>query len=300
MSGGLIVLKPVEVTPAMLTSNIPENDHPGYAPASTYAADVRVIYGHFVYQSLQANNKGNQPDVSSTWWVKVGPTNLWKAFDRSHTTQTVGSQAMWFEIAGSEVRSAIALLNLTGVSSIRVQVTDPNFGKLYDKSEEMLSAQAQSNWYSWFFGKRTTRKDWRALDLPSYPNATIRIDLVGAGPIGVGVILVGDQIVLGDGVRFGLRMGIRDYSRKEADQWGEVALQQRAFSRTRSFSFRIKNEQLDEVEQLLSGLRATPVLWIPSSNTWDSPNVYGWYSSFDLILQYATHSDCSLDIEGLA
>lgn len=296
---GLIVLRPVEVTPALLTSNIPENDYPAYAAATTYQADARVIHGHSVYESLQASNKGQQPDISPKWWVKVGPTNLWKAFDRSHSTQTVGNQFMWFEIAGTEVRSGIALLNLTGVSDIRVQVIDPNFGLLYDRSETMLSAQAQSNWYSWFFGKRTTRKDWRALDLPSYPNAKIRIELAGAGPIGVGVILVGDQVMLGEGAEFGLRMGIRDYSRKETDQWGEVTLQQRAFSKTRSFNLSIKNDQLDEVEQLLSELRATPALWIVSTH-WDSPNVYGWYSSFDLILQYARYSQCSIDIEGFA
>lgn len=296
---GLIVLKPVDVTPAMLTSGVPENDHPAYAPDTAYAADARVIHGHSVYQSLQAANAGHQPDVSPTWWVRVGATNLWKAFDRVHSSQTEGNLSMWFEISGTQVRSAVALLNLSGVSNVRVRVTDPVFGLLYDRSEQMLSAQAQSNWYSWFFGKRQTRKDWRALDLPSYPNASVRIELSGAGPIAVGVILVGDQIILGEGVQQGLRMGIRDYSRKETDQWGEVTLQQRAFSKTRSLSLLLKNEQLDEVDDLLSGLRAAPVLWIASSR-WDSPNVYGWYSSFDILLQYANHSECSIDIEGLS
>nr|WP_315540201.1 carbohydrate-binding protein [uncultured Comamonas sp.] len=294
---GLIVLRPVEVTPAMLTSNISENDYPAYVAATTYQADARVIHGHSVYQSLQAGNKGQQPDISPTWWVKVGPTNLWKAFDRSHSTQTVGNQSMWFEIAGTEVRSGIALLNLTGVSDIRVQVIDPNFGKLYDRTQMMLSAQAQSNWHSWFFGKRTTSKNWRALDLPSYPNAMIRIDLEGAGPIGVGVILVGDQLDLGEGVEFGLRMGIRDYSRKETDPWGEVTLQKRGYSKTRAFNLVINNNRVDEVEQLLSELLATPAMWIVSDR-WDSPNVYGWYYGFEVLLQYATESLCSFDIEG--
>lgn len=296
---GLIVLKPVEVTPDMLVSSVPENDCPAYAPATTYAADVRVIHGHAVYQSLQAANTGHQPDVSPTWWVKVGPTNLWKAFDRSHSSQTTADQLMWFEISGTEVRSAVALLNLSGVSKVRVRVTDPVYGLIYDRSEEMLSAQAQSNWYSWFFGKRQTRKDWRAMDLPSYPNATIRIELTGAGPVGVGVILVGDQITIGEGVQQGLRMGIRDYSRKETDQWGDVTLKQRAFSKIRSMNLLLKNEQLDEVDDLLTSLRASPVLWV-SSSRWDSPNVYGWYSSFDILLQYANHSECSIDIEGLS
>lgn len=296
---GLIVLNPVEVTPAILASSVPEDDYPVYNPATTYAADARVIHGHSVFQSLQAANTGHQPDISPTWWVRVGPTNLWRAFDRSHTTQTVADRAMWFEISGSEVRSALALLNLSGVSEVRVVVTDLQYGQLYEQTVAMLSAQAQSNWYSWFFGKRQTRQDLRLLDLPSYPNATIRIELTGLSLIGVGVILVGDQITIGEGVQQGVRMGIRDYSRKETDQWGEVMLQQRAYSKTRSLSLVLKNDQLDEVERQLTDLRATPVLWI-ATGRFDSPNVYGWYSSFDILLQYTRYSECTIDIEGLS
>lgn len=296
---GLIVLNPVEVTPAILASSVPEDDYPAYNPATTYAADARVIHGHSVFQSLQAANTGHQPDISSTWWVRVGPTNLWKAFDRSHTTQTVAYQTMWFEISGGEVRSALALLNLSGVSEVRVIVTDLQYGHLYERTIVMLSAQAQSNWYSWFFGKRQMRQELRLLDLPSYPNATIRIELTGLAMIGVGVILVGDQITIGEGVQQGMRMGIRDYSRKETDQWGEVMLQQRAFSKTRSLSLLLKNAQLDEVERQLTDLRATPVLWI-ATDRFDSPNVYGWYSSFDILLQYTRYSECTIDIEGFS
>lgn len=296
---GLIVLRPVEVTDAMLNSSVPEDDYPAYNPSTTYEADARVIHGHLVFQSLQAENTGHEPVTNATWWVQVGPVNRWKAFDRSHSTQTMATDSMWFEISGTQVRSAVALLNLSGVAEVRIVVTDPNYGRLYDRSETLLSAQAQSNWYSWFFGKRTTKKDWRAMDLPSYPNAVVRIELTGIGPIGVGVILLGDQIEIGEGVQQGVRMGIRDYSRKETDQWGEVTLQQRAFSKTRSLSLLLKNSQLDEVDDLLAGLRATPVLWILASR-WDSPNVYGWYSSFDILLQYANHSECTIDIEGFA
>ena len=296
---GLIVLKPVDVTPAMLASSVAEDDYPAYDADETYAADARVIHGHFVYQSLQADNIGHQPDVNATWWVQVGPTNRWKAFDRSHSTQTTAINSMWFEISGTQVRSAVAMLNLSGVASIKVTVTDPQYGLLYEREETLLSAQAQSNWYSWFFGVRKTKTEWRALDLPSYPNAVIRIELEGVGPIGVGVILVGDQVTIGEGVQRGARMGIRDYSRKETDQWGDVVLQKRAYSKTRSFSLVIKNEQLDEVDQLLTDLRASPVLWI-AAERYDSPNVYGWYSSFDILLQYANHSECNIDIEGLS
>ena len=112
-----------------------------------------------------------------------------------------------------------------------------------------------------------------------------------------GVILLGDQKRIGEGVHSGVRMGIRDYSRKEVNQWGDVVLQQRAYSKTRSIQVLLKNDELDGVARLLTSLRSTPLLWIIGKRL-QSPNVYGWYGSFDILIQYANHSECSIDIEG--
>ena len=59
----LTIIKPLEVTPAMLTTDVPEADYPAWVAGTTYAADVRVIYAHKVHQSLQAANTGKQPDT---------------------------------------------------------------------------------------------------------------------------------------------------------------------------------------------------------------------------------------------
>lgn len=84
----LTVVRPWTVTPPMVESSVLEDEYPAYAPEETYAEDARVIHGHFVYQSLQADNIGHQPDENATWWVQLGPTNRMKAFDLSHSTQT--------------------------------------------------------------------------------------------------------------------------------------------------------------------------------------------------------------------
>ena len=296
---GLIVLKPFQVTPESMDSSVPEDDYPAYAAGTTYSEDERVLYLHNIYQSLQAGNTGKTPDTEPLWWVLVGPDNRWRVFDRSHTTQTKANQSMWYEIAPGQVVSALAILNMTGVSSVHVSMTDPDYGLVYDKTFDFPRIQGQSSWHSWFFGKRTAKKDFNTLGLPSYPNATVRVEISGIAEIAVGVILLGEQFSFGEGVRRGMRLGIKDYSRKETDQWGETIFQQRAFSKTRSANITIRNSQLDEVEQFLTGIRATPVLWV-TSQRYDAPNVYGWYSSFEILLEYVNHSTCSIDIEGLS
>jgi hypothetical protein len=294
----LTIIKPLAVTPAMLTTNVPEDDYPAWAAGTTYAADARVIYEHKVYQSLQAANTGKTPSTMAAWWVEVGPTNRWAGFDFSHSTKVRYPTSMFFEVAqGAYPVNAVALLEIEAMRSVRVRLTHPDYGTVYDKTTSLYSIPQESSWYQWFFGERIEQVNFYALDLPTYPGATVRIDCEGIASMAVGVILLGDQKRIGEGVQRGVRMGIRDYSRKEVNQWGDVVLQQRAYSKTRSIQVLLKNDEVDGVDRLLSSLRSTPLLWIIGKQL-QSPNVYGWYGSFEILIAYAQHSECSIDIEG--
>lgn len=295
----LTIVKPLAVTPAMLQTNVPENDHPVWAPGTTYAADVRVILDHKIYQSLQAANTGKVPGSAQDWWVEVGPTNRWAGFDFSHSTKVRQADSMWFEIAqGAAAVNAVALLEIEAMRSVRVRLTHPGYGTVYDKTTSLYSIPEEANWYQWFFGERVEQVNFYALDLPTYPGATVRIDCEGIADMAAGVILLGDQKQIGEGVLSGVRLGLRDYSRKETNQWGDVVLQQRAYSKTRSLQLLLKNSEVDHVDRLLASLRATPLLWLLSQRM-QAANVFGWYGSFEILIQYANYSECSIDLEGL-
>lgn len=294
----LTVVRPWAVTPPMVESSVLEDEYPAYAPEETYAEDARVIYRHFVYQSLQADNIGHQPDESATWWVQLGPTNRMKAFDLSHSTQVRFSESAWFEITTGKAVNAVALLAIDGLRFVRIRVIDPVYGAVYDKTTTLRTHPNSSGWYPWTFGERRERKAFYALDLPSYRTAKVRIDIEAAADAGIGVILVGQQEQIGLGVLQGVRMGIRDYSRKTTNEWGEVELLKRGFARTRSLQVLCENRQLDNIDRLLSDLRATPLLWL-LSNKLEQANVYGWYSDYDIGIQYSRHCELSLNLEGL-
>jgi hypothetical protein len=299
MTNSLQLVKATAITPAMLTAtDVPEADYPAYAAGTTYAAAARVIVvaDHKVYQSLQAANTGNTPSASPTWWVEVGPTNRWKAFDLSSSTATVQASSLYYELTTGSAINAVALLNITGVTSVRIRVTDPVFGVVYDKTTSLISAPADTGWWAWFFGARSQPSQFLALDLPSYPSAVVRIDLVGA--ISVGVIMLGQVKSFGLGVSAGARVGIQDYSRKERNEWGDTVLVQRAFAKRASFSLLLSNTELDSLQAALTEVRATPCLWV-ASESYVATVVFGFYSDFEINIAYRANSECTLNIEGL-
>lgn len=294
----LVVVNPMLVMPGMLHSSVPEDDFPVWDASTTYAADVRVVHSNQVWQSLRDGNAGKQPADNATWWVLIGPTNLWKAFDLSPSTKTRFSGSAWFEITPGRAVNSVALLEFDGLRSVRVRAIDPAYGTVYDKTTVLWSTPGASGWYPWTFGDRRELRNFHALDLPSYRGATIRIDIEAASDAGIGVILVGQQQSIGMGVLAGMQMGMRDYSRKEVDQWGEVILKQRGYTRNRRISLKVASSDIDNVDRKLSGMRATPALWIISEK-FDRANVYGWFSDYEIVIQYSSDIEISISIEGL-
>lgn len=298
---GLMLVKPVSVTPAMLkATDVPETDYAAWSGATTYAAGDRVIVvsTHKIYESLQAGNLNHDPVTQATWWIEVSPTNRWKAFDLSSSTRTAQASAMYFEIAPGSAVNAAAVINCVGVREVRYRLTDPSFGLVYDQAHEMTSIPSESSWYEWLFSERVERSQNIDFDLPTYPNATLRVDLTGTSNMAVGVILIGQNKAIGRGVLAGASVGIRDFSRKERNDYGDTELVVRAFARRASFVVVIDNDDLDEVTDLLASVRATPCLWVGSTRR-AAATVFGFYNEFDIVIPYAYHSECSIDLEGL-
>jgi hypothetical protein len=297
----LRVIKSITMTDGMLTAtSVPENDHAAWSSGTTYALGDNVILTstHKIYESLQDGNTGNNPANSPLWWVEVSPINRWKLFDLSNTTQTKLGTSDYYEITPGQAINAMALINISGILTVRVRLTDPSFGLVYDKTADLTFVPSESSWYAWFFEPRIEQNQFVVEDIPSYPNATLRIDVTSSGTAYIGAFIFGSVRSIGIGVHQGVRLGIQDYSRKERNEWGDVVLMQHAFASRASMQTLIENRQLDNVYRLLSDLRATPCLWIGSDRI-GSLSIFGFYNNFDINIAYATYSDCTIDIEGL-
>lgn len=299
MSQILKVIKSITVTDAILTAtSVAEADHATWLVGTTYALGDRVILNHLIYESLQASNTGKAPATETLWWAEVSATNRWKLFDLSSTTQTLIDAADYYEMTPGQAVNALALVNISGVLTVRVRLTDPSFGVVFDQTADLADVPSESSWYAWFFEPRTEQTQFVVSDLPSYPNATLRVDLTSSGAAYVGAMVFGTQRSIGMGVQQGLRLGLQDYSRKERNDWGDTVLVQRAYAKRATVSMLLSNAELDNAYNLLVDLRATPCLWLISDN-YTSLSLFGFFSNFEITIAYAQYSDVSLDLESL-
>lgn len=308
-ANALVIVPPLEITDSILivgsppATNVPENDHAEWSSVTTYAAGDRVILTstHKIYESLQSGNVNKNPVTEALFWVEVGPTNRWAVFDTSVSTQTAQSTNITYTLEPGIAINSLAILNLTDADEINIQITSPSSGSpgiVYTETVDLGLTSPFSDWYNWFFGIRSRPSQYIVTNLPIYTDGIFEIEILGGTDLAVGVILIGQQQRFGRGIRLGARVGIQDYSRKETSEFGETILVQRAFAKKANFDLFIDKAEVDTLQIYLSALRATPALWIGSTE-YESTTVFGFYKNFDVLLNYPEHADCELEIEGL-
>ena len=298
----LVIVNPLTITDAMLTaSTVTEADYSVWSGSTTYALGARVIVlsTHKIYQSLQASNLNKEPTAQPLWWIEVSPTNKWACFDTSVSTQTKKSGSLSYTLAPGQVVNAIAALNITNASSLTISMSSILAGGVvYSKTIDLSSVPSYASWWTWFYGSKITPTQSISTDLPSYTDCVITVTLTGGSSLGVGILMLGQQRAFGLGIQYGARVGIQDYSRKEKNDFGDTVLVQRAFAKRANFDLILEKYETDQLQNFLSDIRATNVLWI-GTDEYESTTVFGFYKNFDILISYPERSDCSLEIEGL-
>lgn len=311
MSEALQIIVPITVsTPMLLASNVAEpasGDSPDpavWSASTTYGAGARVSLPatHLIYESAQAGNINRNPadGASVLWWVEVGATNAWRMFDQKNSSQTTRIGGIDVTLKPNQVYNGLALLNVAGATAARVTMTDSVDGVVFDETQALQAPPESADWYAYFFGDITT-KNQAVFSLPTYGSAELRIRLAapsGSAVVGCGVAAFGRRRSFGLGVEAGARVGIQDYSRKERNAFGDYQVTRRAFNKRAEFTMWLRANEVDSVQDLLASVRATPCVWI-GSGKYAATLIYGFYKDFDINLQYADLSSCSLSLEGL-
>lgn len=293
------IIKPITVTPAMVVAtDVPAGDYADYAPGTAYGAGARVVYANGIYQSLQAANTAHTPDVSPTWWVFVSVINKFKLFDLVNSSQTAKSTSMSYTVRPGTVITGLAVVNLTSVTGIRVRMVSDAYGTVFDRTITRGRRPPGAGWWNWFYGRRTESLSNYFVDLPSFADAVIIVDFTGLADMAVGTLLMGTVSSWGKGVQSGMSLGIRDYSKKETNDFGDIVLTQRAYASKQQLSLVLDAEEVDPFSALLKSLRATPCLWI-CSGRYGAATLYGYYQDFEILIAYFATSECSLTLESL-
>lgn len=296
------LIRPLAINDAALvSSSIAEDDYTPYNAGTTYTIGdrVRVVASdvHLVYEALQSANTGNTPATSPTWWVEVGATNRWAMFDASNTSQTTAAESITITLIAAGRIDSVALLNLSAASA-RIVQSDVTDGVVYDKTFDLTSSGGITDWYRYFMEPIIRKSELVVSDLLPYANSTITITINSpAGISACGACVLGLSRDIGTS-QAGARVGIDDYSLKTRDQFGTYSIVERSFSKRCSFDIVIYAEMVDEARRILAEYRATPIVYI-GSNSYSSAVVFGFYKDFSIVIQYASFSICSIEIEGL-
>lgn len=292
------IIRPITITDATLTaSDVPENDHPAWSAPTTYALGDEVIIAatHRAYRSLQAANLNKAPATETTWWLDIGATNRWVMFDSLVNSTTSQADSIAVTLTPTERSDSVVLLNVSA-ATVSVSVTDVTDGVVFAETYNMVSASGIQDWYDYFFEPVVRKTELYASGLPPYANAAIAITITGA-TAAVGECIVGLSREIG-GTQYGAKIGIRDYSIKEQDAFGNYSILERTFSRRGTFTVWADSNLTTEIQNILAGYRATPVVYIGSDSI-DATIIYGFYKDFDIDIAFPDVSICSLDIEGL-
>lgn len=275
-----------------------------YSAGSTYAVGDIVAdpTGHRLYESLQASNTGNALS-NPLFWLDVGPTNRWAMFDQITGTRTIGSGSIVTELTIPTRVDSLALLDVEG-ATVDVVAETATGTEVYNETYSLSDNEAVADWYDYFFVEITKRTELIVTDLPRYAGMTVRVTINAVGSVALSSLVIGSARDLGVTL-YGARVGIIDYSRKEADDFGNYALVERAFSKRGNFTVMVEGvdmesvaNKVDAVHKLLASYRASPLVWV-GSQSYGATAIFGFYRAFEVDIAYPTHSMLSLEIEGL-
>lgn len=293
------VIKSIETTDAILTySNIAEDEHPAWLSGTSYNVNTRVIYQHKIYERVIAGAGATTPDLDQVNWLYISYTNRYRMFDNIiySTSEKVGG--IHFTLTPNQSVDSLAILNVNA-SSVRVVITDPALGVLYDKTIDLASVSEVTDYYTYFYSPLVARLNTAVFtDLPIAPTATIDVYISsGTSSVSVGEVVYGVKKVVGR-TNYGTSIGIKSYSRKEFDEFGNVTVVKRKNSKYCEYDIDIDNYMLSDIQRFFSDIDSVPCVFI-GNETMDELIVYGFYSDFKATISFPTVSKCTLRVEGL-
>jgi len=293
----MIIIVPQTITNAMITANTATNADADYAPATSYAAGVKVTYNNFVYLSLQASNVGHQPDLAAsiTWWSLVGPSNKWAMFDDVVQTQTTATATLQTTIRADYV-NALSCVNITA-SSVDIECKKDG-AVFYAKTLDLFDYSLLTDWSAYFFSEHDFATEFSLTDIPPIPASDIKITVMKpTSTVGLGKIILGAQLDVGL-EHYGLNREGIDYTQAVFDPFGDVTLSRRAYVRKYTTKATLENAKFDYVSKKLDSIASVPVLCIGGNGFKSSLTVYGLVS-YSLILEHLQVSYVNIEVRGL-
>ena len=302
------IIKPNALS--LISCSVSESDSvdgPVWSNTTTYAENQIVRYNHVTYKSLISNNVGHNPSTSysgeNAFWQKVIATMPYRMIDDyvETTTQAPAGQSLTFKVPFIRADS-FALLNMHG-STCHIVVTDDDGTVTYDSEYSLQDDISSLSLYAYYFELITPVSASVNTQIPMTFLGNMQVTITpssSADIVYVGHVIVGRNQYIGE-TKYGAELGLTDYSKKIQDDFGYTTFVKRSYSKNANLNLYIPPERATTVTELLSSLRATPIL-IEGGNTdagYEALVIYGWLEDWRTVYTGPNENELQIEIQGL-
>lgn len=296
----MLLIRPVDITPAMVTASNAGAFDPDYNATTSYALGARVYLpaDGRTYECIQAPALGQHPPSSPLYWLPAAPSNRWAMWDAEISTATVttgGSLTATVQVPGRF--NAVSLHGLQGTSITLVQKSSAG-ATLWSETRSLIGYSA--GWYAYFFELRPLVRDAVFTGLTVQHGTRLEITITGT-PAACAAVVLGNSLDIGC-AQYGATSGVIDYSRKETASDGTQRLVRGRYSKRMSVTLMQPRGRFNAIAAALEAVRATPCVWVgvEGSGDYEPLTILGFYRDFQIEVAYPEHHLCSLEIEGLS
>ena len=265
------------------------------------AERVERLTTHAIYQRKVAGITDTMPEYDLVNWTRDSPNNRWALLDKSASTRSTSASTITYTFRpGVQYPvSAIGAFNVTG-SAITVEVKTQAGQVMWTQTRGLGGTITSPSWYAYFYEERNVYDQFVVFNLPpvSDPNITLTIT-PQSGVASIGTFMFGDGRAYGYGANLGASFGIRDFSIKQQDEFGQTIFVERAFSRKARFQMVVDATEADRLFYALSSRRAQPTLYIVTDQ-FEAGYIFGFYNDFQMVVPYPQHTIYELELESLA
>lgn len=298
------IIKPLSTLCTNIVYSNVAQDAPVWSSTVTYdkgdlAAETGC--GAIVYESLVNSNLNNPLETSPLEWLPIGASNYFAMFDDKNGTQTESLDSIDVVVDFTDTINSVALINIQATTA-RFQAWRADQNYLTDTPvmdyEVPLRDYGVSSWYEYYTYQVKQKRNYVNFDLPTFIGGTGRLTLDQLGQVvKIGSLLYGNTVIVGDTV-YGLNAGIKDYSTKETDVFGNYTIVEREFRDTVSAQVIVEESRTQIIKDLLADNRARPLLFT-GDEAKDLSIIYGFYTRFNINMESPAYSKLDLTIEGI-
>jgi len=301
----MIVIPPIPITPAMLTSSTvpyPDTARGEVAWATgTFAVGDERVHANKLWSCVQAHaGRTATPDADAAYWLFKRYANKFAMFDTLRSTPTVATSPLTVVIAPGERVDSIAL---TKMQAHQASITiDQGATRIYSESINLVDRPTRS-WYDYFFRKITLRENEIRFNLPPVSNGVITVTLTHpTADVQIGNLDIGMQEYVGR-VQFAPTDDADNYSkitRSVID--GSATLTPSVSVPKTSQTILVDKADVPRIRRLRDRLNAVRAIWCGLDEKSTSPYfqsllISGIYRRMPINLKHLNHAEISLELE---